>query len=77
MFEFKFLRNLENETLVRSHTRRVTTVSNVAVGVLGVVSVDLLRAVVLVVVLASVTVEARPDLSTNTSTVSSFELGDL
>lgn len=62
--------------VVGSDSRRVTTLGLDTVRELGVVSVDHLRAVVFVVVLASVAFQARVDLSSNTDPVADLELGN-
>jgi len=62
---------------VRSDRGRVPSLGDDAVRELGVVRVDLLGAVVLVVVLASLALEAREDLGADADSLADLELGHL
>ena len=69
--------NAEDKLLVGADAARVAAVGDLAaVGVLGIVRVDLLLAVVLVVVLAPVALHARPHLRADTGAVADLELLD-
>ncbi|KAI6747715.1 hypothetical protein HG531_008257 [Fusarium graminearum] len=69
--------NLEGKVLVSTDVRSETTVSDTAIRVFAVVSVDHVRAVVFVLVVAELALEARRNLSTNTNTVANLDLADL
>lgn len=69
--------NLEDEVLVDTNVRRVTSLGDGAVGVLGTVGIDLVGAVVLLVGLAVVAGKIGANLSTRSHTVADLVLGDL
>ena len=69
--------NLEDEVLVDTNVRRVTSLGDGAVGVLSTVGIDLVGAVVLLVGLAVVAGKIGANLSTDTSAVSNLDAGDL
>ena len=69
--------NLEDEVLVDTNVRRVTSLGDGAVGVLSTVGIDLVGAVVLLVGLAVVAGKIGANLSTGSHTVANLVLGDL
>jgi len=69
--------DLKSKVLVSTDVRSETTVSDTAIGVCAVVSVDHIRAVVFVLVVAELALQARRDLGTNTNTVADLDLADL
>ena len=71
------LGDLENKVLVNTNVRRVTSLGDSAVRVLSAVSIDLVRAVVLLVGLALVAGKIGADLGTRSNTVANLVLGDL
>lgn len=71
------LGNLEDEVLVNTDVRGVTSLSDSAVRVLSTVRIDLVGAVVLLVGLALGAGKIGTDLGTRTDAVSDLVLGDL
>ena len=69
--------NGENVLVVRTDRSGVSALGLDTIGELCVVRVDHLGTVVLVVVLASVALEARVDLGSNTDSLADLELGHL
>jgi len=69
--------DLEDEVLVDTGVRRVTTLGDGSIRVRGTVSVDLIGAVVLLVGLAVAAGKIGTDLCTDTNTVADLDVLDL
>jgi hypothetical protein len=73
----KVIGDLEGEVFVNANVARVPSLGDCAIGVLSTVGVYLIRAVVLLVVLALVAGKIGTDLGTGANPVANLELGDL
>jgi hypothetical protein len=77
LLSLESLGDLKGEVLVCADVRSETTMSDAAIRVFAVVSVDHIRAVVLVLVLAKLALKTRRNLGSNTHTVSNLDILDL
>jgi hypothetical protein len=77
IFRGQSLRNGKNVLVVRTNSRRVSTLRLDSIGELGIVRVDHFGTVVFIVVFTSVALQTRVDLGSNTDSLADLELGNL